>query len=150
MDTKETNIDPAITIMTILLVGSVLLAVYQKNLAKKLPHGVYTMNVPFQTTTSSLRMGKLVINPYDPSIGAKQRITVGIKSSTPVRKVFAVLKTDNKTSPEYELLPGDGTSLESNWTGYWMMNDTYDKIYELILHAESTEETVEITIPLKK
>lgn len=150
MDTRETNIDPALTIMTILLVGSVLLAVYQKNLATKLPHGVYTMNVPLQTEDSSIHMGKLVVNPLDPSIGAKQRITVAIKSETPVKKIFAVIKTDNKVSPEYELLPGDGTSYESNWTGYWMMGDTYEKRYELILNAENTKETLEITIPLRK
>lgn len=150
MDTKETNIDPAITIATILLVGSVLLAVYQRNMSRRLPHGVYSMSVPHQTQDSLIRMGRLIIKPYDPAMGAKQRITVSIKSTTPVKKVTAVVKTDNKTSQEYELLPGGGTSLESDWTGTWIMDDTYDKTYQLILRAVSTEETVEITIPLRK
>lgn len=150
MDTKETNIDPAILIMTILLVGSVLLAFYQKGVVKKLPHGVYTMDVPLQEKDSSLQMGKLVVNPLDPTMGAEQRITVAVKSTTPVKKVSALVKTDNKVSAEHELLPGDGTSLESNWTGYWMMNDTYGKTYEIILRAENAKETVEITVPLSK
>lgn len=150
MDTKETNIDPAILIMTILLVGSVLLAFYQKGAVKKLPHGIYTMDVPLQEKESSIQMGKLVINPLDPAKGKEQRITVAVKSTTPVKKVSAVVKTDNNASAEHELLPGDGTSLESNWTGYWTMNDTYNKIYELILRAENAKETVEITVPLRK
>lgn len=150
METKVTNIDPAITIMTILLVGSVLLAVYQKNLTKKLPHGVYTMNVPFQTEDSSLHMGKLIIKPLDPAMGEKQRVTVSIKSLTPIKKVTAILKTDNTTSSGYELLPGGGTSLESDWTGQWIVKDTYSKTYELILQAENAKETVEIAIPLRK
>lgn len=139
-----------IPIMTILLVGSVLLAFYQKGVVKKLPHGVYTMDTPLQQKDSSLQMGKLVINPLDPAMGGEQRITVAIKSTTPVKKVSAFVKTDNKISAEHELLPGDGTSLESNWTGYWTLNDTYGKTYELTLRAENAKEMVEITVPLRK
>jgi hypothetical protein len=99
--------------------------------------------------TKGPHFGRGVIKPRYPVMGGKQRVTIAITDTAPVKKVTAILTTDTKISEPYELLPGSGTSYSSDWTGVWYVNDTYRSKYSLSIQATSTNGTTITTIPLK-
>jgi len=87
------------------------------------------------------RMGAGSIDPYDPAKGGKQQVTIEIGDKTPIQKVVAILKTDNKTSPAVELKPLNGATNQGNWQGEWIVDDTYLYTYILTIRATSASGT---------
>ena len=94
-------------------------------------------------------MGKGTINPYDPEIGGKQRLTIAIADTVPVTKVVAILKTDKKTSEPHALLPETGTNMSGSWTGEWVVDDSYLYTYILSIQATSASGTSSVDITLR-
>ena len=93
--------------------------------------------------------GKGIIKPRVPVYGAEQRVTITISDAAPVKKVIAYLLTDTQSSGPYEFLPGSGTSYNSDWTGVWTIDDTYNNKYILSISATSVNGTTTVNIPLK-
>lgn len=117
--------------------------------AKPIPHGTTDFFVSVGKEVKGPRMGKGTINPYDPEIGGKQRLTIAVSDTVPVTKVVAILKTDKKTSEPHALLPGTGTSMSSNWTGEWTIDDTYLYTYVLSIQATSASGTSTVDVTLR-
>jgi len=116
---------------------------------KPIPHGTTDFFVSVGKEVKGPRMGKGTIDPYDPEAGDKQRLTIAVSDTVPVTKVVATLKTDKKTSKPYELLPGSGTSMNSNWTGEWTIDDTYLYTYVLSIQATSSSGTSTVDVTLR-
>lgn len=116
---------------------------------KPIPHGSTDFFVSVGKEVQGPRMGKGTINPYDPEVGGTQRLTIAVSDKVPVTKVVAILKTDKKTSEPHLLLPGTGTSLSSNWTGEWTVDDTFLYTYVLSIQATSASGTSMVDVTLR-
>lgn len=116
---------------------------------KPIPHGPTDFFVSVGKEVKGPRMGKGTINPYDPEMGGKQRLTIAVSDTVPVTKVVAYIKTDKKTSGPHQLLPGTGTSMSSNWTGEWTVDDSYLYTYVLSIEATSASGTSRVDVTLR-
>lgn len=154
-DDGRTQIDGII--LTVLLLICVVMAIYyyKKNnvvvipVSKSIPHGTTKFLIPIENERKGPQMSNGIINPYDPEIGGTQRVTITVSDTEPVTKVIAILKTDTKTSEPYPLFPGAGTSMNSNWTGVWTMDDSYIHTYILTIKATSINGTSSAEIKLR-
>ncbi len=115
---------------------------------RAIPHGKKGFTVG-QADKTVPQFGRGFIDPYDPSIGAKQTLTIRVKHSTPVTKVTAVLQTDHETSKPYELHLQSGTQTDGEWSGVWSVNSPYSYTYVLVLTATSELKSAQVTITLR-
>lgn len=116
---------------------------------KPIPHGTTDFFVSVGKEVKGPRMGKGTISPYDPEIGANQKLTIAVSDTVPVTKVVATLKTDKKTSEPHVLTLGTGTNLSGNWTGEWTMDDSYLYTYVLSVQATSASGTSTVDVTLR-
>jgi hypothetical protein len=101
-----------------------------------IPHGKIEFNTSqSDRTVPQLRKGS--IDPYDPTKGAIQTITITVMHTQPVTKVTAVLKTDHSVSSPVPFTLVSGTNTNGEWKGSWRITDTYLYTYKLVLQAES-------------
>ena len=77
------------------------------------------------------------LDPRDPGMGGTMTITVKVTDVQPVQMVWAIMKTDNKTSDKVLFHRIDGTDLSGNWQGKWVKNDTYNNTLFMTLEAQS-------------
>lgn len=103
---------------------------------RRIPHGKIGFTIG-QADKTVPQFGKGSIDPYDPSKGGKQTISVEIKHSSPIKKVTAQIKTDSSVSEAYEFELISGTKMDGVWQGTWTVEDTYLYSYGLVLKAES-------------
>ena len=95
------------------------------------------------------RIGRGEIDPYDPSLNQLQKLTIEVNDTVPVESVTATLKTDNKISQEYQLSPNTSNQLIGNWTGQWVVDDSYLYTYVLTIKAVSRNGTSQIDVTLR-
>lgn len=116
---------------------------------KPIPHGSKNFYVSIGSEVKGPRMGKGTIDPYDPVVGGKQRLTIEVNDTVPVQKVVATLKTDKKTSEPHMLTAGPGVTNKGNWSGEWTMDDSYLYTYILSIQATSASGTSSVDITLR-
>lgn len=117
---------------------------------KPIAHGKSGFLISLGSNVKGPRMGKLDIDPYDPAVNSQQKITIEVvDKDNPVSKVYAILQTDNKTSPRHELKLVSGTTTSGNWEGNWTVQDTYLYNYVLTLEAVSLSGTSSVNITLR-
>ena len=117
---------------------------------KPIPHGKTTFSVSLSQKVPGPRIGQGFIDPYDPALGGKQTLTIEINNfDKSVEKVVAVLTTDNKVSPEYQLKQIDGAENKGHWQGSWTVNDSYLYNYLLTVKATGPNGTSKIDITLR-
>lgn len=114
---------------------------------RPIPHGKTDFSVS-QADKTKPQFGRGNIDPYDPSQGSKQTVTISVKDEQPITQVTAILKTDNTVSQPYPFQLISGSATDGQWQGSWTVNDTYFYTYNLILEATSSrgQSTVEITL----
>lgn len=110
---------------------------------KPIPHGKVEFGVSTGKNSVGPRMGQGFIDPYDPETGAIQTLTIEVTES--VEKVVAILTTDHKISPEYQLKKAQGTI----WQGSWKINDSYLYRYTLTIKATGPTGTSKVDITLR-
>lgn len=110
---------------------------------KLIPHGKVEFGVSTGKGSKGPQMSQGSIDPYDPELGATQ--TLVIEVAEPVEKVTAILVTDNKTSPEYQLKKVKGTT----WVGSWKVDDSYLYKYVLTIKATGPNGTSKVDITLR-
>lgn len=111
---------------------------------KPIPHGKVEFTVSTGKGSIGPEMSQGSVDPYDPSLGATQTLTIQV--AEPVEKVVAILKTDNKVSPEYQLKKIDEAG---NWIGSWTVNDSYLYKYTLTIKATGPTGTSKIDYTLR-
>lgn len=116
---------------------------------KPIPHGMKNFYVSIGSEVKGPRMGKGTIDPYDPAVGGKQRLTIEVNDTVPVQKVVATLKTDKKTSEPHMLTAGAGVTTKGNWSGEWTVDDSYLYTYILSIQATSASGTSSVDITLR-
>lgn len=116
---------------------------------KPIPHGSKNFYVSIGSEVKGPRMGKGTIDPYDPVVGGKQRLTIEVNDTVPVQKVVAIIKTDKKTSAPHMLTAGAGVTNKGNWSGEWTMDDSYLYTYILSIQATSASGTSSVDITLR-
>ncbi|MFZ2026349.1 MAG: hypothetical protein WAV30_03630 [Microgenomates group bacterium] len=116
---------------------------------KPIPHGSKNFYVSIGSEVKGPRMGKGTIDPYDPVVGGKQRLTIEVNDTVPVQKVVAIIKTDKKTSEPHMLTAGAGVTNKGNWSGEWTMDDSYLYTYILSIQATSASGTSSVDITLR-
>lgn len=116
---------------------------------KPIPHGSKNFYVSIGSEVKGPRMGKGTIDPYDPAVGGKQRLTIEVNDTVPVQKVVAIIKTDKKTSEPHMLTAGAGVTTKGNWSGEWVMDDSYLYTYILSIQATSASGTSSVDITLR-
>lgn len=116
---------------------------------KPIPHGPKNFYVSIGSEVKGPRMGKGTIDPYDPAVGGKQRLTIEVNDTVPVQKVVAILKTDKKTSEPHMLTAAPGVTTKGNWSGEWVMDDSYLYTYILSIQATSASGTSSVDITLR-
>ncbi len=114
---------------------------------RPIPHGKTGFSVS-QADKTKPQFGRGNIDPYDPSQGSKQTVTISVKDEQPITQVTAILKTDNVVSQPYPFQLISGSTTDGQWQGSWTVDDTYLYIYNLVLEATSSrgQSTVEITL----
>jgi len=110
---------------------------------RPIPHGKTEFTVSTGKGSPGPLMSQGFIDPYDPKLGGIQ--TLVIEVAEPVEKVTAILITDNKTSPEYQLKKIKGTT----WQVSWKVNDSYLYRYVLTIKATGPTGTSKIDITLR-
>lgn len=115
---------------------------------KPIPHGSKNFMVSIGSDIKGPRMGKGTIDPYDPAIGGKQKLTIEVNDTVPVQKVVATLKTDKKTT-EHTLTAGPGVTNKGNWSGEWAVDDSYLHTYILSIQATSASGTSIVDVTLR-
>jgi len=113
-----------------------------------IPHGKIEFTV-VQSDSTVPQFGKGLIDPYDPAQGATQTVTITAKHSQPVTKVTAVLKTDHAVSTPVPFTLTSGTNTNGQWQGSWQITDTYLYTYNLVLQAESSNDSASVEITLR-
>lgn len=116
---------------------------------KPIPHGAKNFYVSIGSEVKGPRMGKGTIDPYDPVVGGKQRVTIEVNDTVPVQKVVATLKTDKKTSEPHMLTAAPGVTNKGNWSGEWIVDDSYLYTYILSIQATSASGTSSVDITLR-
>lgn len=116
---------------------------------KPIPHGPKNFYVSIGSEVKGPRMGKGTIDPYDPVVGGKQRVTIEVNDTVPVQKVVATIKTDKKTSEPHMLTAAPGVTTKGNWSGEWVMDDSYLYTYILSIQATSASGTSSVDITLR-
>ena len=93
---------------------------------------------------------EVVIDPLDPALSATQSGIVKVLSmeAGPVTKVSIQLITDNKTKT-YPLKLTSGTNLDGEWSGTWVMEDSYDYKYQMAVIAENAKDAWSITLTFR-
>lgn len=115
---------------------------------KPIPHGSKNFMVSVGSDIKGPRMGKGTIDPYDPALGGKQKLTIEVNDTVPVQKVVATLKTDKKTT-EHALTAGPGVTNKGNWSGEWIVDDSYLYTYVLSIQATSASGTSTVDVTLR-
>lgn len=113
---------------------------------RPIPHGPKGFTVG-QADKTVPQFGKGTVDPYDPTKGATQTVTIKVQHTQPVTKVTATIKTDHDISKPYELKLISGTSIDGQWEGSWQVDDSYLYTYAIVLKAVSNKSaSVEITL----
>ena len=115
---------------------------------RQIPSGKTEFNIG-QSDKTVPQLSKGSIDPYDPSKGSTQVITIKVKNDQPVTKVTAILKTDNNTSNSYPFKLITGTDTDGEWQGSWTVENSHLYTYELTLNAVSSNGTGTITTTLR-
>jgi len=115
---------------------------------KPIPHGTKNFMVSIGSDVKGPRMGKGTIDPYDPVLGGKQKLTIEVNDTVPVQKVVATLKTDKKTT-EHILTANPGVTNKGNWSGEWTIDDSYLYTYILSIQATSANGTSSVDVTLR-
>ena len=116
---------------------------------KPIPKGKRGFSVSMSSNLNGPRIGRGEIDPYDPSLNQLQKLTIEVNDTVPVESVTATLKTDNKISQEYQLSPNTSNQLIGNWTGQWVVDDSYLYTYVLTIKAVSRNGTSQIDVTLR-
>lgn len=107
------------------------------------------------TSGRTFKIVEAEVNPLDVKQGEGQRVTVWVEDTenkpiTSENKVEGTVFTDNKETPfSFELkevLDVNGATL-TIWEGFWVLGDTYDKIYMVSIVAKSAdgEDKIDLT-----
>lgn len=116
---------------------------------KAIPSGKRGFTVSISSNVKGPRIGRGELDPYDPVRNGNQKLTIEVNDTVPVESVTAILKTDNKTSPVYQLVPDTEGQLKGNWTGEWSVDDSYLYTYILTIEAQSVSGTSKVDITLR-
>lgn len=106
-------------------------------------------------TRKTFRIIEVEVDPLDVKKGESQRVRVLVedledKPITQKNKVEGVVFTDNKSTPfSFELKEvsdANGATL-TTWEGFWVLTDTYDKMYMISIVAKTAdrEHTIDLT-----
>ncbi len=112
--------------------------------------------IPSGKQTFSVSNGKKIgpqfqtgaIDPYDPTKGNQQTISVSISSTQPVATATLTMQTDTR-SKEIPMQLTSGTTNKGIWAATWTVDDTYLYTYNAIIFATDGQETNAITITLR-
>lgn len=117
---------------------------------KPIPNGKVEFEVSVGKKAIGPKMISAFVDPYDPRIGEKQVAGVDLTNLSPIEKVVAILRTDNKTSKEYELTQASGDSKDKgHWEGSWTVDDSYLYKYTLTFKATASNGTSKVEITLR-
>ncbi len=105
--------------------------------ALPLPHGKQSFSISQGSAITGPKFVRFIIDPMDPSVGAKQMLEVETKDTAPVQKVVASVKTDNKTYPDVELKKVGTNGANDVWQGTWTIDDTILHTYVVNVKATS-------------
>lgn len=145
---KNTYLYFAIFLVFVVGVLIVLWRFSQRTAFKLISNDTWSFVSQIKEGTNGPHFGRGIIKARYPKLGMEQRVTIEVSDTATVKKVTATLMTDKK-SERIELLPGAGTSYKSDWTGVWMLSDTYNERYVLSIEAASENGTTKIEVPLK-
>jgi len=84
---------------------------------------------------------QIVINPYDPKIGAKQTITIDVKYETAIASGSITMETDEKTK-KYALKKISGTNTQGVWETTITTDDTHDYIYNVAIEFVGADKQI--------
>lgn len=118
----------------------------QVEAARPLPTGPQAFTVSSGEKNVPRITGGL-IDPYDPKVGAAQRITVNVEDENPVDSVRVSIETD-RGSKTHILKLMSGTRNKGTWEGSWRIDDSYNQRYRAILIATSKtgKAVIELTL----
>jgi hypothetical protein len=110
---------------------------------RPIPHGKVEFSVSVGKGSTGPQMSQGFIDPYDPEFGGVQNLVIEV--AEPVEKVTAILVTDNKTSPEYQLKKVKDTT----WLASWKVRDSYLYKYVLTIKATGPNGSSKVDITLR-
>jgi len=107
--------------------------------------------------SKTFRIIEAELDPLDVKEGESQRVRVLVKDFedkpiTQENRVEGLVFTDNKSAPfSFELkevTDANGATL-TTWEGFWILTDTYDKIYMINIVAKATDQEHSIDLTFR-
>ncbi|MFZ2024658.1 MAG: hypothetical protein WAV51_00020 [Microgenomates group bacterium] len=113
---------------------------------RAIPHGKIGFSVG-GSTPNAPTFSRGYLDPYDPTKGTTQIISIDLTDKTGVLEVVGTVLTDHGQQPVTFSL-AEGTAQKGRWEARWVINDTYLYTYNLKIVAKNaiTKGTVEITL----
>lgn len=86
----------------------------------------------FVSTPNNPQMMRVVISPFDPTVGANQTITLSVRdtSGTPITGVLLTVLTDNRSN-NYQMSLQSGSNTNGVWAASFTVTDTHETRYEI-------------------
>lgn len=90
----------------------------------------------FVSTPNNPQMMKVIISPFDPSVGTNQTISLSVRDTTgtPITSVALTVLTDNGSN-SYQMFLQSGSNTNGVWAANFTVTDTHDITYTLKLSA---------------
>lgn len=88
--------------------------------------------------TDGPKMSQIVLDPQEPSIGQKQRITATIKHTAPITEVLLTLTTD-AGDQKIPLTLSSGSNQDGVWSTEWTRNESIDYHYQFVIDTKSSD-----------
>lgn len=115
---------------------------------KRLAQGRQEFTVSSKDATKGPQFSTIVVDPYDPRVGASQTMSITVSDKVPVTTVTVTVATDTekKTYP-LKLSSGEGTN--GVWEGTWKSEDTHETSYTATFTAKDGRNTDTVTLTIR-
>jgi len=113
-----------------------------------IPSGSLKFQASVDENSPGPKFGQGELNPADPQKGQKQNFKIELADSVGVTKAEVILSTDNEEK-DYPLKLAEGDSRKGIWQAEWIMNDSYQTHYFVIIKAYNKKNESKVTITLR-
>ena len=142
-----------IIILALLIITSLVIRAPEREEAEEVPRKISPLASGKRTyelmtdNPQNFQIIKIEFDPLDAKQGESQQVTVWVEDTedkpiTSENKVEGIVFTDNKdvsfSLKLKEISDANGGTL-AEWSGFWTLDDTYDKIYVININAKSAD-----------
>lgn len=115
---------------------------------KRLAQGRQVFSVSSTDKTRGPQFSEIVVDPYDPSVGREQSMTIAISDTLPVARVTVTVATD-KGRKSYPMKLASGEAARGVWEATWNVEDSHEVTYNASFMAQDSTYTDTVTLTMR-